>query len=57
LNSSVNVSSGRNAAGQRMSRSNIIKNPVVLSNGRNGDSVPATVPAPEQHHRSSAQGI
>jgi hypothetical protein len=30
-----------------MSRSNIIENLAVLSNGSNGDSVPAPVPAPE----------
>jgi hypothetical protein len=54
LNSSANVSSGRNAAGQGMSRPKIIENLAVLSNGSNGDSVPVTVPAAEPHHRSSA---
>jgi hypothetical protein len=54
LNSSANVGSGSNAAGQGMSWSNIIENLAVLSNGSNGDPVPVTVPASCLHHRSSA---
>src|SRR6266511_2525264 len=61
LNFIANVASSSNAAGQGMSRSNIIENLTLLSYGSNGDSVPATVPAPGphpraslEHHRSSA---
>jgi hypothetical protein len=51
LNFSANVSSSRNAAGQRMSQSNIGENLTLLSNGSNGDSVPATVPQLGLHPR------
>ena len=46
LHSSDDVDTSSKAAGQRTVSSNISKNMALSNNGSNGDSVPASVPAP-----------